>query len=690
MGSSDEAAMAAGDDATGLTLRASAVAEGGSLVGTWAITGAGRDHAAGRLVLAEALGLGPPRLDDWAVFAALAAAVRLGGTIVVDGAVSRRALAEAAEVSRAWASFGQGARAVTFSARIISDDVAEGAGDSAILAMPAGGDPAHAVPEGLSVTRVVMPGPLPAGAVARAAEAGRSLLALADAEAGAEGPEPGFFTRITRLAAAMHLLAGEARFGLLLIEPGVTPRIGPTVSPAHVSAFLSGGAMRIIPLLDPPGQVPAAPPPAAPALHQRSRPLRIAFAQTVRGGATRRSLFLEGLADRPAGERLEMWWESPGAPDLPEPVVLDQMVAACVIPAMMRGQDVVVDGPLSRQALVRLPLLAATRHDWGVKGPRREIALHAASVRDPAPEAAPPRAVLTFSGGVDSFYSLLWRTGPAPPPAEPTLAAAVLSLGFDIPLAQVEAFERHRARLAPVLERRGVALHVVHSNARALGLAHWDHVAMPMISAALSQFAHRYAWGIVGGARSYPLTTVPTIQSPLVDCALSGDWFSVAADAVGIGRTEKVALICEHADALAALRVCYEENTADFARNCCRCGKCQRTMLNFLACGLPHPPCFDTVPDPMALAEVPFHKATDLEFADDVIAYARAHGHAGPWADRLEERRQEWVPPAKTLLGRVRAKAVLWGRRMRRDPVGTPALAVRKALARLGRGGRGA
>jgi hypothetical protein len=347
-----------------------------------------------------------------------------------------------------------------------------------------------------------------------------------------------------------------------------------------------------------------------------------------------------------------------------------------------------VDGPLSRQALVRLPLLAATRHDWGVKGARREIGLTASSVLDPAPEAVPPRAVLTFSGGVDSFYSLLWRTGPGAPVAEPPLSAAVLSLGFDIPLAQVDAFERHRARLAPVLERRGVALHVVHSNARALGLSHWDYVAMPMISAALSQFAHLYSWGLVGGARSYPLTTVPTIQSPLVDCALSGDWFSVSADAVSVGRTDKVALICAHQDALAALRVCYEENTADFARNCCRCAKCQRTMLNFLAAGVPHPACFETVPDPMQLAEVPFHKATDLEFADDVVAYARAHGHAGRWADRLEERRQEWVPPATTLAGRIRAKAVLWGRRMRRDPVGTPALAVRKALARLARGGR--
>jgi hypothetical protein len=677
-----EAPGAAGFADTGFTLRTAVTLAGDGLVGRWSIVAAGVERASGDVTLAEAASLPPPRRDDWALFACMADAVRLGGTIIADGVVSRRALAEAAEVSRAWASFGQGAQAVTFMAREMAEGAAEGEEDAAILAIPAGSDPAHAAPEGVTVSRVVMPGPLPPGAVARAAEAGRRLVSLT--APGQAGPEPGYFTRVTRLAAALHLLAGEARFGLLLVEPEAAPRIGPSVSPAHVSAFLSGGAMKVIPLLDPPAGGPLAAPPSQPA----SRPLTVEFAQARRGGATRRSLILSGLADRPAGESLEMWWEMPGEVPLPEPAVLDQMVASCVIPALLRGQDIDVRGPLSRMALVQLPLLAATRHDWGVKGPRREIGLRAAAVLDPPPARSPPQAVLTFSGGVDSFYSLLWRTGPDAPVAEPPLAAAVLSLGFDIPLAQEAAFERHRAKLAAVLERRGVVLHVVHSNARELGLSHWDYVAMPMISAALSQFSHLYAWGIVGGARSYPLTTVPTIQSPLVDCAVSGDWFSVAADGVGIGRTDKVALICEHPDALAALRVCYDEGSADFARNCCRCGKCHRTMLNFLALGQPHPPCFDTVPPPMELAEIPFHKATDLEFADDVIAYARAHGHGGAWADRLEERRKEWVPPATTLAGRVRAKAVLWGRRMKKDPVGTPGLAVRKALSRLARGGR--
>ncbi len=664
-----------------LTLRASVEAGQGWLLGRWELVENASLLASGELRLAGDVPEGAPQLDDWALFACLADAVRHGGALYLDGAASRRALAEAAEVSRAWASFGRGAQALSCAARNLAEGAGEGAADAAILAVHAGGDPCHAVPEGVSVTHVVMPGPLPPGEVARAAEAGRSLLSVTGS--GESGPEPGYLGRAARLAAALHLLARKARFGLLLIEKGVTPRIGADVTPAHVSAFFSGAAMKVVPLLDPPGGTLAAPP-----SQHAPRPLRLEFAQTVRAGATRRSIILEGLADRPAGERVEMWWEAPGLTDLPAPAVLDQMVASCVIPALQRGQDIIVQGPISRMAQVQLPLLAATRHDWGVKGPRREIALHASSVLDPPTTRPAPRAVLTFSGGVDSFYSLLWRTGPRAPAAEPPLAAAVLSLGFDIPLAQREAFERHRARLAPVLERRGVALHVVHSNARELGLSHWDYVAMPMISAALSQFAHLYSWGLVGGARSYPLTTVPTIQSPLVDCALSGDWFSVSADAVSVGRTDKVALICAHQDALAALRVCYEENTADFARNCCRCAKCQRTMLNFLAAGVPHPACFETVPDPMQLAEVPFHKATDLEFADDVVAYARAHGHAGRWADRLEERRQEWVPPATTLAGRIRAKAVLWGRRMRRDPVGTPALAVRKALARLARGGR--
>lgn len=652
------------------------------LSGAWRIADGAEVVAEGRLSLAGAPGLAPPELGDWVLFAALPAAVRLGGRLRLAGTATRRGLADAAELSRAWASFRAGP---AFALTLDADDVV----DAPPLAAPARaaavicpGEAAPAMPAGMVLVAVVLDG---AGSgIVRAP--GVPVLRLSE-EAPA-GPLPDFFGMAARRAAALHLLSGEARHGLLRLPQPETPRMGGPAAPAQAAAFLSSGAMEVVPDLDLGARFAPRGGLARPSLGKARRPAVAHFEQGIREGALRRALVLEGLADRPAGERLTMWWEMPGERDLPAPPVLDQMAAAALLPAMMRGQDLVVRGPLSRLAAAYLPRLAATRAAWGSPAPAGPVAIVPDAVLDPPPATGPPRAVLTFSGGVDSFHSLLWRTGADAPPAEPPLAAAVLSLGFDIPLTQRAAFEAHRARIEPVLERRGVRLHVVHTNSRALGLAEWDLVAVPMIVAALSQFADRYAWGLIGGARPYPDLILPVISPPLLDRALSGNWFSVATEASGLGRTERVARVAADAEASAVLRVCYDERSADFSRNCCACPKCLRTMLNFLAVGVTRPACFERVPPVEELVELPIYKADDPLLLNDLIAYARAHGTAGAWTDRLARRVAAWRPPATTPAGRIAAKAALWAGRMREDPVGTPQLAVRKALARLARAAR--
>lgn len=664
-------------------LRASATVTEAGIAAAWELRDGERLVSSGTLTLQRAEGqdgaqFSLPRTADWALFAALPDLVRHGGTVVVEAPASRRALADAAEVSRAWASFGQGAAPVALTADEIIETMPEGEAEAAIFAVPAGADPGHAVPEGVAVAYTLMPGPLAAGAAARAAETGRRLVAFS--ATGTTGPEPAFLGRVTRLAAACHLLSREARLALLLVEQQAAPAIGAPASPAHAAAFLSGGALPVVPLL--PEPLPA------PALVVRTRAITAWFEQGRCGGATRRSLVLEGLADRPAGERVTLWWDMPGEPHLPEPPVLDQMIAAAVLPALARGQDLLVKGPLSRLAAVNLTLLSAARAAWGAPAPRGPVAVMAETLRD-GPDAPPPaRAVLTFSGGADAFYSLLWRTGPDRPEAEPPLAGAVLTQGFDIPLSADVAFEAHRARLAPVLEARGVALHVVRTNGRALNLAAWEPAAMPLIASAVAQFSHLYGVGLLGGARPYPLMTLPIIQSPLLDRALSGAWFFTATDAGSVGRTDKIALIARHPEAMAALRVCYDEGRADFSRNCCACPKCLRTMLNFRAVGVAEPTCFAHVPPIEDLVELPFWKHDDVIFAREIVAAAARYGTEGPWSARLAARADAWQPPPTTIPGRLRAKISLWAGRMAQDPLGTPMLALRKGLARLARAGR--
>ena len=77
---------------------------------------------------------------------------------------------------------------------------------------------------------------------------------------------------------------------------------------------------------------------------------------------------------------------------------------------------------------------------------------------------------------------------------------------------------------------------------------------------------------------------------PLLDHMLSGDEMTIRNDEGLYQRVDKAALLARYPSAMQDLRVCnhpYHE-----LQNCCRCEKCIRTMLCFVASGNPIPPAF--------------------------------------------------------------------------------------------------
>lgn len=296
--------------------------------------------------------------------------------------------------------------------------------------------------------------------------------------------------------------------------------------------------------------------------------------------------------------------------------------------------------------------------------------------------------MISFSGGVDSFFTLLTHTGPERADAAPKVTGAVLAHGFDIPLSAAgsdAALSAMEARFGPMLARRGVRLHLVRSNAREPDLADWRGTAMPLIGAALSQLSDRYGLGLLASGRAYPQQTVPSIQAPLLDAALSGGWFAVATDGSAFRRMAKVARVAREAEPVAQLRVCYLQ-TDRFDANCGVCAKCRRTMLQLLAAGVTDPPSFATPEPAMSLAEMAFETKDEADYAAEAVAHARAHGTVGPWTDRLASRLAAWRPPAESrpprgaaLVGRVR----IWAARFAEAPLATLAFGAERAAARL-------
>jgi hypothetical protein len=205
------------------------------------------------------------------------------------------------------------------------------------------------------------------------------------------------------------------------------------------------------------------------------------------------------------------------------------------------------------------------------------------SVELSSDDAARSNAVsLFFSGGVDSFYSLLKHRD--------EIDNLVLIHGFDVPLADTNTFamaEEQARDVARLFEKR---LIVVRTN------LHWEQPRIPCHwamyhGAALAAVAlalapiHRKIY--IASSYSYR-DLHPWGSHPLLDPLWSTEAVQIVHDG-GETRVDKLRALSSHSEVLARLRVCWE-NVGNY--NCGLCEKCIRTMLGLRALGVDRCPAF--------------------------------------------------------------------------------------------------
>ncbi len=193
--------------------------------------------------------------------------------------------------------------------------------------------------------------------------------------------------------------------------------------------------------------------------------------------------------------------------------------------------------------------------------------------------AAPSSGVsLFFSGGVDSFYSLIKHRD--------EVENLVLIHGFDVPLADKKAFALAETQAREAARLFGKRLIVARTN------VHFEQPSVPggwgmYFGAALAAVAHALApnHGKMYIASSYSYAHVhPWGSHPLLDPLWSTETVRMVYD-IGETRMEKLRVLVNHPEALARLRVCWE-NLGNY--NCGLCEKCIRTMLGLRALGIDH------------------------------------------------------------------------------------------------------
>jgi hypothetical protein len=241
---------------------------------------------------------------------------------------------------------------------------------------------------------------------------------------------------------------------------------------------------------------------------------------------------------------------------------------AFLLPAMKRGSALRLEGiSLSPLWLANAQRLMKTFSEWWGYTPI-EISCDSAC---PAVETPSNQHTgLFFSGGVDSFYSLL--------SSEEQINDLVFVHGFDSALADQTRLEDARHHLSQIAAGTGRRLILLKTNLREHPLIRgmdW----LKIFGGALASAAYT-----VPGIRRMMISSsyavgflIPCGSHPETDPLWSNEQLVFVHYGVNTIRLNKLIAIADHPLVMRHLRVCWKN--AGRPDNCCRCEKCMRTML---------------------------------------------------------------------------------------------------------------
>ena len=339
---------------------------------------------------------------------------------------------------------------------------------------------------------------------------------------------------------------------------------------------------------------------------------------------------------------------------LPPPLeVYDFAVVAALFVAMREGRAMHVEGPVT-ETLIRN--LEEFQEAWSLWRPSyTPIRITADQMLHDKTSSSLRRGVFAVSGGVDGTFALLRHHCGHSGLRTARPECAVLIHGFDLPLAEVQAYERARSAIAAMTSTLGVPLSTVRTNWRDVACKTWTLEFAGGLAACLHLFQGVANVGILGADEDYGHIELPWGSNPITNPLLSGGGFEIHTEGGGFTRTDRVRLICDYPEIAVQLRVCWEGPMT--GGNCGRCEKCIRTKLNFMANGR-EPLCFDRRPTHAEIVGILARNQVQLSYLREILTAARKNGESGPWISslKLAVAKNRLALPARQLRQRIAAK----------------------------------
>lgn len=258
----------------------------------------------------------------------------------------------------------------------------------------------------------------------------------------------------------------------------------------------------------------------------------------------------------------------------------DAFVTTLVVPAMVAGEDLIVEAPVSPMLLGGVARAMELINSWD---PLRYRIVDV--VADPEPNIEQPGAGvgLFFSAGVDSFYSLLKNLEEHPEgPDAITHLVYVIGIGArkDFGPDTVAKIVAHVTRIAAEV---GKELLVIDTNLRGNLWAPWRiHHGSATISTVLP-IPSVLSRCLIASSNVPPFAT-PLGTHPQLDHLWSVEGISIVHDGADVYRTDKMRSHLARSElALRTMRVCAVEDQQP--KNCGRCRKCLQAMISLHTAG---------------------------------------------------------------------------------------------------------
>jgi hypothetical protein len=348
------------------------------------------------------------------------------------------------------------------------------------------------------------------------------------------------------------------------------------------------------------------------------------------GALWRMTASLQGLQDGPS----QLFYEI----DAPRMDHLEPDGAPFLLPlifaGMAQGRPMVLRGaavcPMLLEGLHRLQTA------WSLEQPERyrAVEIDAPVHSSPPVLSTPDTRISSFSGGLDSCYTLgHWRRRQRPKGAD-ELVASVLVWGFDIPLARPREALIAMGQARRVTGSVGVPLYTVRTNVRFLPID-WLDAHGTALSAVMHLFQGVIGGGLIPASVSFEEMNLIWGSHPAQDPWLSSRHFPIASDGHEAPRNVKSLILSDWPEARSNLRICTHDTGV--AGNCGVCRKCVITKCMMLARRVPleglmaGEPTFDQV------ARLPLgHFWCEMDMAREALRQARAEGlDRAPWARGL-------------------------------------------------------